>query len=83
MKFSFSLSLSALVLILISGSFVPSASANYYENGRWFTVENTAYYLRVDEWRLIGGTCYRLQSNHSVQQRNAYQGTCEAPNGRK
>lgn len=59
-----------------------SASPNYYQNGRWFTVENTAYYIRLDEWRKIRGRCYRLLSNHSVQERSAYRGTCEAPSGR-
>lgn len=63
-------------------SFVPTASANYYQNGRWYTVENTAYYIRLDEWRKIRGRCYRLLTNHSIESRSAYRGTCEAPSGR-
>lgn len=76
----------ALIGIAIAGasllSFIPSASANYYQNGRWFTVENTAYYLRVDEWRKIRGYCYRLHSDHSVEERTVYQGSCTAPSGK-
>lgn len=70
----------ALLTLVFTGiPFVPSAAlandtTGYYTNGRWFTVENTAYYLRLDEWRKIRGRCYRLRSNHTIEEQPAKPG---------
>lgn len=84
---TYGLIIAAAVSAAISAiSLLPLPASGYpvheRHNGRWFTVENTSYYLRIDEWRKIRGRCYRLLSDHSVDERATFNGTCEAPSGR-